>query len=194
MSVLKDDGVGEDYENFQVLLGDAEGGAGIGTRNATISIMADGSPAGQFSMDDYEQVISEFGVVQTWVYRNYYFDGPVSVTVTPVGGTATAGSDFAADSVTVAWGDQDLDAKLVEFRLVDDKEQEVAERFSLQLSNPTGGAVVGPRATQSILIAANDTAMTRPTGGGGAAGLLSLLLLGLAQLFRTIRHLRRRDT
>ena len=69
-------------------------------------------------------------MVQAWVYRNYYFDGPVSVTVTPVAGTATAGTDFAADSVTVTWGDQDADAKLVEFQLVDDKEQEGDERFS----------------------------------------------------------------
>ena len=136
-------------------------------------------------------------MVQAWVYRNYYFDGPVSVTVTAVTGTATAGTDFAADSVTVTWGDQDVDAKLVEFQLINDKEQEGDERFSLELSNPTGGSVVGPRATQSIMIAANDARVSRSNGargGGGAAGLLSLLLLGLAQLFRTIRHLRSRDT
>ena len=193
VSILKDVGAAEEHEYFAISLSDVEGGAGIGTRNATITILPDGSPAGQFSIDDYPQVISEFGLVQAWVYRNHYFDGPVSVTVTPVTGTATAGTDFAADSVTVTWGDQDAEAKLVEFQIVDDKEQEDNESFSLQLSNPTGGAVVGQRAIQSITIAANDapvTGGTRGGGGGGAAGFLSLLLLGLAELLRSMRRLR----
>ena len=94
VSVLKDGGAAEEYEYFGISLSDVEGGAGIGTRNATVSISPDGSPGGQLAIDDYPQVISEFGRVQAWVYRSYYFDGPVSVTVTPVTGTANAGTDF----------------------------------------------------------------------------------------------------
>ena len=170
VSVLADDGAVEEYENFGVSLSDAEGGAGIGTRNANVSILADGSPAGQFAIDDYPQMISEPGVVQAWVYRNHYYVGAVSVTVTAVAGTATAGEDYIADSVTVSWGDQDAESKLVEFQLVDDTEQEGDESFSLQLSDPMGGAVVGPRATQSITIAANDAPLPPDTGGGGGRG------------------------
>jgi len=202
VSVLDDDGAAEEYEYFRVSLRNAEG-AGIGTRNATISILPDGSPRGQFAVDNYEQVISEFGPAQIWVYRNYYFDGPVSVTVTPVAGTAKAGKDFIADPVTVSWADQDTEAKLVEFQLVDDNAQEGDESFTVQLSDPTGGAVVGPRATQTITIAANDASTPPPPGGGGgsgsarggggAAGLLSLLLLGLGELLRSTRRLRGRD-
>ena len=73
VSVLKDDGAAEEHEYFGVSLSDVEGGAGIGTRNATVRILPDGSPAGQFAIDDYEQVISEFGIVQAWVYRNLLF-------------------------------------------------------------------------------------------------------------------------
>ena len=195
VSVLADGGAAEEPEDFGISLSDADGGAGIGTRNATVSILADGSPAGQLAIDEYEYTISEIGVVQTWVYRNYYFDGPISVTVTPVAGTATVGQDFVANSVTVSWGDKDAEAKLVEFQIVNDDDRESDESFSLQLSDPTGGAVVGPRAVQTVTIAANDVPFSPPPrrGGGGAAGLLSLLLLGLSELFRSLRRLRSRD-
>ena len=73
------------------------GGAGIGTRNATIDIKPDGEPSGQIVLDYVEDVIAENGVAYLWVNRNYYSQGEVSVTLTPVGVTATAGIDFDPD-------------------------------------------------------------------------------------------------
>ena len=171
----------------------AERGSALATRPS--AYRPTGRPAASSAIDDYPQVISEFGRVQAWVYRSYYFDGPVSVTVTPVTGTANAGTDFAADSVTVTWGNQDVDAKLVEFQIVDDKEQEGTETFSVELSDPTGGAILGTRTSAEIAIAANDAVRSGGSGrgGGGAAGFLSLLLLGLAELFRSGRRLRNGD-
>ncbi len=185
-----DAGAAEEYEQFWIMLGDAQGGAGTGTLVSMIDIPADGAPAGQFALYESDQFVGESGRVQVWVNRNFYVDGPISVTATPVAGTATAGSDFVADPVTVSWADQDWEAKLVEFEIVDDAIQEGSESFTIVLSDPTGGAVIGPYAVDTITIAANDAPARRANrgGGGGSAGFLSLLLLGFAELFRALQR------
>ncbi len=186
----------EEYELFRVALSDAQGGAGIGTRNATINILPDGAPAGQFALEIYGNTVSEFEIVQAWVSRNYYLDGAVSVTLTPVARTAAAGDDFDAMPVTLSWADQESGAKLVEIPIRDDSRREADEIFTVELSNPAGGAIIGPRSSATITIAANDQPIPPVPGrgggggGGGSSGWLSLLLLGLAELFRTIRRFR----
>jgi hypothetical protein len=198
---LHDDaGAVEEYEEFSIALSDVQGGAGFGTRNAAAFILPDGEPAGQFAVETFNVTVGESGLAQIWVYRNYYFDGAVSVTVTPVAGTATAGSDFAADPVTVSWADQDYEAKLVEIGIVNDLDEELNESFSVELSNPTGGAILGPRTVGSVTIEANDAPPLPPPpppnrgGGGGSMGFLSLLLLGLAEFMRSARRLLHRRT
>jgi uncharacterized delta-60 repeat protein len=193
--VHDDAGAVEEHEQFSIALSDVQGGAGIGTRNAAAVILPDGEPAGQFAVDTFNVTVSEGGLAQIWVYRNYYYDGAVSVTVTPVAGTATAGSDFAADPVTVSWADQDFEAKAVEIGIVNDTDQEGNENFSVELSNPTGGAILGPRTVGSVTIEANDAPLPPPPppppnrgGGGGSTGFLSLLLLGLAEFMRSARR------
>jgi hypothetical protein len=174
----------EEFEYFGVTLGDAQGGAGLGTQNATVQIAADGSPYGQFAIDPNWQVVSERQTVGLTVFRNFYNTGAVSVTVTPISGTATAGDDFAAEPVTVSWADGDWDSKSVLIAIRDDTVEESNEAFTVTLSNPTGGAVIGPRSTATIRIEAND----RPppnAGGGGALGFLSVLLLGFVAFLRS---------
>jgi hypothetical protein len=79
----------------------------------------------------------------------------VSVTYATVGGSATAGSDYTATTgmITFAAG-----ASCASFTvpLIDDTEQEEAESVELQLSNPTGGATLGPRSTATLWIVDND--------------------------------------
>ena len=192
--VNADAGAGEEYEYFGVALSDVQGGAGIGTRNAVVGILPDGAPAGQFAIYDPGQVVIETGLAQINVYRNFYYDGAVSVTLTPVAGTATAGDDFVATPVTVSWADQDYDGKLVEIAITNDTVQEGAENFTVELSSPTGGAVIGPYSVGTFTIAANDAPPPPPPptgnggGGGGSTGLLSLLLLGFAESFRLLRR------
>ena len=79
---------------------------------------------------------------------------------------------------------------------MDDEEREDAETFSVEISEPTGGAVIGPRNVATFSIAANDLTQSGQgggngsggNGGGGAAGLVSLLLLGLAEAVRAARR------
>jgi hypothetical protein len=131
------------------------------------------------------------GVAQFYVSRNYSYTGAVSVTVTPASDTATAGDDFTGTPVTITWADGDAEWKLAEIPITDDTTEEPQESFSLQLSDPTGGTLIGPRSTGTIEIAAND-APPPPSpppsdtsdGGGGCGGWGALLLLALSRLRR----------
>jgi hypothetical protein len=102
--------------------------------------------------------------------------------------------------VTLSWADQGSEAKLVEIGIVNDLDEELNESFTVELSNPTGGAILGPRTVGSVTIEANDAPPLPPPpppnrgGGGGSMGFLSLLLLGLAEFMRSARRLLHRRT
>ena len=88
------------------------GRRGVLTRNAQVTIQPDGEPAGQIEFADSTSWTSgEGGIAQIALYRNYYSEGAVCVTVTPTAGTANAGEDFIADPSTVCWDDKDADWK-----------------------------------------------------------------------------------
>jgi len=177
--------VTEPAETFLLNLSNAGGGAGLGTTAAAILIEADGKPYGQFRFLEASHLIPEGQQAEVTVVRDYYDTGPVSVTLTAVAGTATAGDDFVANDVTLSWADGESGAKSAVFLSVDDSVAESTESFRVELSNPTGGALIGRESTTTILIATNDQQLSRRGSGGGALGFLSLLLLGLTRLLRT---------
>ena len=191
VGIAAEDGPPEVYESFGITLADASGGAGIGTRNANVDIEADGAPAGQITLDYADDVVYEAGIAYVWVSRNFFAEGQVSVTLTAKGVTAEEGEDFDADPVTITWADGETGGKQVEIALPDDSNREDRETFSIELSNPTGGSILGASTSYVITIAASDSPPPPPPpppGGGGAAGFLSLLLLGLAELIRAGRR------
>jgi uncharacterized delta-60 repeat protein len=183
--ILTDDTV-EEYESFQVALSGMQDGAGLGRWRAKVVILPDGAPYGQFGFPSDVYDALEYRSAQISVFREYYSTGSVSVTVTPVSGTALAGEDFVADPVTLTWADGETGWKDAAIPLINDNKQENREDFTVELSNPSGGAVVGPRSNLTVRIAANDqqVAVVGKTPGSGAFGLLSLLLLGAARLLR----------
>jgi hypothetical protein len=193
VQVFDNGGIVEETEQFRIELSDAQGGAGLGTRNATVSIRPDGEPNGQFAVEIVEPSVSESDSAQLLVKRNYYNQGAVSVTVTPLAGSATAGADFAADPVTLSWTHLDSTDRSVEIALNNDTMHEASENFAVELSNPTGGAVIGPRSSGTFTIEASDAPSPPPPppnsgGGGGAAGFLSLLFLWFAEILVSLRR------
>ena len=194
IAIADDDAPPEVFESFHVALGDAVGGAGIGTRNATVDIKADGEPGGQFSIEFAQDALTETDVTYLYVARNYYTEGEVSVTVNLEGVTATAGDDFNASPITITWADGECCGKFVEIGIVNDSAEE-------NCGDLLGGAVRShgrrnPRRQDEQrdfdCCERLVQAPSRPRGGGGAAGFLSLLLLGLAELARSVRRLRSR--
>ena len=101
-------------------------------------------------------------------------DGPrskVNTTLLAPAGSAEAGEDFDATPVTLTWADQDSEPKSVSIPILDDDEREFLESFTVELSDPTGGAILGARATAEFQIGAND-APPRNRGGSGSTGWL----------------------
>jgi uncharacterized delta-60 repeat protein len=181
--IAPDAGSPEETEQFAVELSDVQGGAGAGTRETTVSIESDAPPAGMFSIYESEIHVGESRYAQVTIRRNYYYDGAVSVTATLSSGTATLGEDFRGETVTLSWADGSYGSEFVYIRIFKDTIDEPQEQFTLQLSDATGGAVIGPRSTATIFIADNDEPAPPPPpppgegGGGGPVGLVSLLLL-----------------
>lgn len=190
--IVEDHDAPEGYENIHLALGDAVGGAGRGALNASIGIQPDGAPSGQVSISWYTDTAIEGDVAQIYLRRDYYYEGEVSVTVTFDALSAAAGDDFPADPVTVTWAAGEGDEKLLELRLPDDSNREDLEQFSFELSNPTGGAILGVSTTGVVSIPASDLPVRQPPphrpGGGGASGFLSLFLLAFLQLARGRRR------
>ncbi len=179
----------ESPERFVVTLDDVQGQAGLGTRNATVDIDGNVDPAGRFGFQTSEAAVPEaLGTVEIWVDRVFYAAGAVSVTVTPTGRTATAGADFTGEPITLSWSDGDNASKPVRININRDRAIESVETFTLQLSNPTGGAFIGPMSTMTVAIQDTDRSDqgSGGGGGGGAFGFLSVLLLGALRLLRAL--------
>jgi uncharacterized delta-60 repeat protein len=188
VAIAADSGPAESFESFHIALDRVEGGAGLALQRASVSIQPDGAPSGQLEIADAANFASEPGVEEIWVARNYYSQGEVSVKVSFEAITATADDDFVADPVTLTWGPDDIDWKVVRVEIKNDSEQEDTETFRAVLSDPAGGAVLGARSSHVVTIRANDQShsSSRPHGGGGATGWLSLLLLGFAEALRRV--------
>ena len=133
------------------------------------------------------------GSVPVSINRDHSFEGAVSVTVTISSGTATAGEDFEDEPLTVSWVDGDYFTKFVHIPITDDSSDEPQEHFSLQLSDPTGGAIIGQRARATVFVDDDDEATPPPPppssggGGGGPIGFVSLLVLWVVYQLRAGR-------
>jgi uncharacterized delta-60 repeat protein len=131
--------------------------------------------------------------------------GTISVDYTTAEGganPATPGSDFTPVSGRLSWADGETGTQYISVAMIDDATQETAEQFNVNLTNVSGGALLGA-STIRVAIAASDVpkmtgttgaATTTPTssanattaattkGGGGAFDLTGLLWLSLATL------------
>jgi hypothetical protein len=188
--ILSNGPASESPERFIVTLDDVQGQAGLGTRNAVVEIEGNVAPAGRFGFQTSEtEVFETAGHVDIWVDRYFYGAGAVSVTMTPTSNTATAGTDFTLEPVTLSWSDGDNASKLVRITINTDRAKESVETFTLQLSNPTGGAFIGPMSTMTVAIRDANQSTQGSGGGGGAFGFLSVFLLGAIRLLRTLTRL-----
>lgn len=122
--------------------------------------------------------------IQVPVRRTGGTSGSITIDYMTVGGSATSGSDFTPASGTLSWGDGDSDDKVVEIDITGDATNEGWESFTVELSNPSGGATL---ASSSVPVQIEDEASSGPpdpppasgggSGGGGAVGFLALACL-----------------
>ena len=98
----------------------------------------------------------QYDTHQVILRHNYDFGGRVCVTLSAKSGTATAGRDFSGDPVTACWEDQEEDWQLIDLPIFEDSRQEGFENFTLELSNPTGGASSDRSGPMTITLRDND--------------------------------------
>jgi hypothetical protein len=91
------------------------------------------------------------GLVSITVNRSGGSAGAVTVDYVSLDGTAAAGDDYQAASGTLSFADGEV-SQTLSLILVNDSIYEGNEDFSLQLSNPTGGAKLGTPASASVTI------------------------------------------
>ena len=103
----------------------------------------------------------------------------VSVRWTTANGSAQSGSDFGTAgsatqlSGTLNWAAGDMEPKAISIPILDDGTVESSESFTVSLSLPTGGAVIGSPSSATINVADNDDAPP-PTGATFRLGATSV--------------------
>jgi uncharacterized delta-60 repeat protein len=101
--------------------------------------------------------------------------------------SATGGADYTEISGRLTWEDGDLTERQIVVPIAADGGVEGTEWFKLVLNNPQGDAGLGTR-TARFEIAADLQQPAQSRSGGGALGLLSLLLLGIGRLLPFARR------
>ncbi|MGC4028690.1 MAG: Calx-beta domain-containing protein [Steroidobacteraceae bacterium] len=151
----------------------------------------------EFSFDATTVRINEANATATVsVRRKGETSNPVSIEYSTSPGSATAGSDYTTTSGTLTWQPTDPDSKTITIPILADSIDEPDESFTVKLSNPSEGTLVGDTAT--VTIAASNSSGTGNNGGntgtgkggGGALGeeLLPSLVAFLALLRRRRMH------
>ena len=111
-------------------------------------------------------VVSEaFPSAQFLVRRSGGASGAVSVDYAAVSSTAVAGVDFQPTAGTLSWGDGETGVKLITLPLLNDNDYETAnETVEIQLSSPSGGAVIGTARAGVAVSSDEGTALVSVTG------------------------------
>ncbi|AKE63138.1 Alkaline phosphatase [Microcystis aeruginosa NIES-2549] len=152
------DGVFEPNETINLTLINPTNGATIGTQNtATLTIIDNDTLPGIIGFSGANFTVNEDGtpITQVTLTRTGGSNGEVSVTLTPDGGTATAGSDYNNTPITVTFANGET-SKTVTIPINNDTVYEPTETVNLTLSSPTGGATLGTQTTAVLNIIDND--------------------------------------
>jgi aryl-phospho-beta-D-glucosidase BglC (GH1 family)/cellulase/cellobiase CelA1 len=160
------DAIDEPNERFSVVLSNPQNatvadGTAVGTIVDDDDVTAPTVPA--LSIDDATITEGDGGSAQlTFTVRlSQAATGPVTVNYATANGTATAGSDYAATSGTIAFAAGQT-ARTVTVAVTGDSAVEGNETFTVSLSGATGATIADGSATGTIVN--NDVAAPDPSG------------------------------
>ena len=104
-----------------------------------------------------ENVSEGAGSASFIVRRSGGTKGAVGVSFSTKDGTALDGYDYIGASGTLTWGDGDASIQTIIVTIADDSSLEPNETFTITLSNPQQGAVLGEPSSIEVTILNNDT-------------------------------------
>jgi hypothetical protein len=156
----------EDPETLTLALSNALPGASsmLGAPATATVTVADDDPPGLIDFTSLHYDVNETeGQATVTVQRLGGVGGAVSVDYSTSDGSATAGTDYAATSGTLNWAAGDSADQTFTIPVTWDGRAEGTESVSLALTNPGGGADLGPASAAVVRI-----------GDDGASGPLAL--------------------
>ncbi len=160
----------EGDENFFVNLSNVAGGAGLGSAiRSTVTIADNDDPPspGILLMNNQTLNIDEnAGTADIIIRRASGNEGAVSVMLNSADGSASSGQDYQAISQVVSFANTE-NTQTVTLTILDDQIFEGNETFSLSLSSPTGGAVIGAPSNTTVTIVENETDPNAGNNNGG---------------------------
>jgi len=110
-----------------------------------------------FTVQSYS-ISESAGTVQLSIGRTGSTTGAVALSYATADGTAVSGSDYIAASGTLNWAAGDAATKTITLTILNDTTPEATEQFVVNLSNPSGGAVVGAISQATVIITDDDKA------------------------------------
>ncbi|MCK5876644.1 MAG: hypothetical protein KAG43_03325 [Candidatus Marithrix sp.] len=120
-------------------------------KNCNANFKTFGSSSIQFANSSY--VTDETaGQVALLITRAGGFNGQVSVTYSTKDGTATAGSDYAAVNEILTWESGNMDPQTIKIPVFIDADKEIAENFTVILSDISAGSLLGNTVSTTITL------------------------------------------
>jgi hypothetical protein len=155
---ITNDSAVEGAEHLTLRLHSVTGSATLGAlRGAQLTIEDDDIDVFRFSSAGTD-VNEADATVALYVSRDGPASSPVTVDWSTADGTATAGSDYTADSDTLSWAAGDTSTKTIALSILDDGFDEENETFSVVLSNPEppANAILGSPSVFTTTIVDDD--------------------------------------
>jgi azurin len=156
---ILNDSVDEPNETVNLVLSNPTGGATLGTPSAALLTITDDDVPGPITFSAASYTLSETAGLALITVRRTGAASGVTVAFTTADGSATAPDDYTAVAQTLSFGAGET-SKLVAVPIVDDLLREGNETIRLILSNPTGGATVGPIREAVLTLTDNETGPT----------------------------------
>ena len=149
-------GSGTGYASFSFSVQDSGGKYSTSPNTNTFNVGSYNNGSLGFASSNVNVTEGAAGTVQLLVQRTGDTDGLVSVAYATANGTAFAPGDYLAQSGSLVWPAGDGSARTIVVQLIDDNlPDEGTETFSVNLSNPTGGASLGT-STSTVNIQDNE--------------------------------------
>jgi hypothetical protein len=177
-------------------LGEATGGARIGTRSGAVLTVAEDDQGGVITMGASSYTVTEAArsVVVTVLRTGINLAGNVSVDFTTVDGTARsnqeAGNDYTPRSGTLTFNAGET-SKTVSIPILQDTLVEFHETLTFVLTTPTGGAWLGSPAFATISVKDDEAASEIKLGASSytvaeGAGRVSITVVRGGALSQTV--------
>lgn len=164
---IADDSLMEGSETFSLALSGPSTGTSIGAPGSTAVTLVDNDVI-ELALSASAYSASEGGATAVVeVVRAGAGASPASVAVATADGSARAGSDYGAVSETVQFAPGEF-SKTISIPILDDGDIEGPESFTVAISNPSAGSILGSPVSAAVVIADNDAAPVEegPTGSG----------------------------